>query len=39
MEDFEFVREERILQDGIILYTDGITDANNENDNLIIKFV
>ena len=34
MEDFEFVREERILQDGIILYTDGITDANNENDEM-----
>ena len=31
MEDFEFINEERILEEGIILYTDGITDANNKN--------
>ena len=30
IEDFEFVREEIELTDNIILYTDGITDANNE---------
>ena len=31
MEDFEYVREEITLTDGIIVYTDGITDANNAN--------
>ena len=30
MEDFEYVKEEIILEDEIVLYTDGITDANNE---------
>ena len=30
MEDFDYVREEITLTDELILYTDGITDANNE---------
>jgi sigma-B regulation protein RsbU (phosphoserine phosphatase) len=34
MEDFDFVTEEIILPDEIVLYTDGITDANNENDEM-----
>ena len=34
MEDFDFVTEEIILSDEIVLYTDGITDANNENDEM-----
>lgn len=31
MEDFDYVTEEITLKDEIILYTDGITDANNED--------
>ena len=34
IEDFKFVKEEIILSDEIILYTDGITDANNKNDEM-----
>lgn len=34
MEDFEFVKEEIILSDEIILYTDGITDANNNKNEM-----
>ena len=34
MEDFDYVREEIDLTSGLILYTDGITDANNENDEM-----
>ncbi|MBR0059576.1 MAG: SpoIIE family protein phosphatase [Methanobrevibacter sp.] len=32
MEDFEFVKEETEMSKGIIVYTDGITDAKNPND-------
>lgn len=32
MEDFEFVKEETPMHNGIILYTDGITDAKNSDD-------
>ena len=31
MEDFDYVMEEITLTDEIVLYTDGITDANNED--------
>ena len=31
MEDFEYENEEILLNDELIVYTDGITDANNEN--------
>ena len=31
MEDFEFVKEEIPISKGIIVYTDGITDAKNSN--------
>ena len=34
MEDFEYVTEEIILSDEIVLYTDGITDANNPNNEM-----
>ena len=34
MEDFEFVKEEIILSDELVLYTDGITDANNEENKM-----
>ncbi|WP_298499856.1 PP2C family protein-serine/threonine phosphatase [uncultured Methanobrevibacter sp.] len=34
MEDFDYVLEEIILEDEIVLYTDGITDANNEDDEM-----
>ncbi len=34
MEDFEFVKEEIILSDEIVLYTDGITDANNDKNEM-----
>ena len=34
MEDFDYVLEEIILEDEIVLYTDGITDANNEDDKM-----
>ncbi len=34
MEDFEFETEEKILSDEIVLYTDGITDANNLKDEM-----
>ena len=30
----EYVKEEIVLSKEIILYTDGITDANNENDEM-----
>ncbi|WP_458405003.1 PP2C family protein-serine/threonine phosphatase [Methanobrevibacter sp.] len=29
MEDFNYIKEEIVLSDEIVLYTDGITDANN----------
>lgn len=32
IEDFEFVKEEVPVSKGIIVYTDGITDAKNSND-------
>ena len=32
MEDFEFVKEETEISKGIIVYTDGITDAKNSNE-------
>ena len=31
MEDFEYINEEIKLEDELVLYTDGITDANNNN--------
>ncbi len=31
MEDFDYVKEEITLIDELVLYTDGITDANNDN--------
>jgi sigma-B regulation protein RsbU (phosphoserine phosphatase) len=34
MEDFDFVTEKMTLTDEIILYTDGITDANNRNNEM-----
>ena len=34
MEDFEYVKEEIELKDTLILYTDGITDENNKNDEI-----
>lgn len=34
MEDFEFVREEINLDGEIVIYTDGITDANNTSDEM-----
>ena len=34
MEDFDFVTEKMTLTDEIILYTDGITDANNRNEEM-----
>ncbi|MBQ2653158.1 MAG: SpoIIE family protein phosphatase [Methanobrevibacter sp.] len=34
MEDFDYVREEIDLADYIVLYTDGITDANNEEEKM-----
>ena len=33
-EDFEFVLEDIDMKDELIVYTDGITDANNENDDM-----
>ena len=43
MEDFDYVTEEIILTDEIVLFTDGITDANNRNEemygeNKLLKF-
>lgn len=34
MEDFDYVKEETTLTNEIILYTDGITDANNKDDEM-----
>lgn len=34
MEDFEFKKEEIVLTDEIVTYTDGITDANNANNEM-----
>lgn len=34
MEDFEFVNEEITLSDELVLYTDGITDANNKENKM-----
>ncbi len=34
MEDFDYVTEEMILSDEIVLYTDGITDANNNKNEM-----
>ena len=34
MEDFKFLTEKIIFSDEIVLYTDGITDANNSNDEM-----
>ena len=34
MEDFDYVMEEITLTDEIVLYTDGITDANNEDNEM-----
>lgn len=34
MEDFDYVREEITLTDEVVLYTDGITDANNEDNKM-----
>lgn len=34
IEDFDYVREEITLTDELILYTDGITDANNEDNKM-----
>ena len=34
MEDFNYIDEEITLTDELILYTDGITDANSINDEM-----
>ena len=34
MGDFEYLTEETVLTDELVLYTDGITDANNDNDDM-----
>lgn len=34
LEDFDYVLEEIMLTDELVLYTDGITDANNEDDKM-----
>ncbi len=34
MENFEYVKEELIVSDEIVLYTDGITDANNDENEM-----
>jgi sigma-B regulation protein RsbU (phosphoserine phosphatase) len=34
MEDFDYAREEITLEDELVLYTDGITDANDINDEM-----
>ena len=34
MEDFDYVTEEIILSDEIVLFTDGITDANNDKNEM-----
>ena len=34
MEDFDFITEEMTLAEEIVIYTDGITDANNENNEM-----
>ena len=34
MEDFEYINEEITLTDEIVVYTDGITDANNEENEM-----
>jgi sigma-B regulation protein RsbU (phosphoserine phosphatase) len=34
MEDFEYVKEEITLSDALVLYTDGITDANNKENEM-----
>lgn len=34
MEDYEFKKEEIVLTDEIVAYTDGITDANNANNEM-----
>jgi sigma-B regulation protein RsbU (phosphoserine phosphatase) len=34
MEDFDYITEEMTLTDELILYTDGITDANNSADEM-----
>ena len=34
MEDFDFITEEITLAEEIVIYTDGITDANNENNEM-----
>ena len=34
MEDFEYVKEEKSLSDELILYTDGITDATNSQNEM-----
>ena len=44
LEDFEFDREEIDLQSELILYTDGITDANNDAEEMygeerFLKFI
>ncbi len=34
LEDFDYVKEEITLTDELVLYTDGITDANNDNNEM-----
>ena len=34
MDDFEFKKEEFVLNQGIVAYTDGITDANNASEDM-----
>ena len=34
IEDFEYVKEETVLDNELILYTDGITDANNKENEM-----
>ena len=43
MEDFDYLKEEMTLTDELVLYTDGITDANNNqnemySENRLLKF-
>ena len=44
LDDFKYKTEETEIKEGLVLYTDGITDANNENrelygENRLIEFL
>ena len=34
MEDFEYIKEETAPLNGFVIYTDGITDANNSSEEM-----